>query len=244
MPDIKASPLLLALGVLLAGLALTGFLWVRASRMAAEQTQSDLQHDASVISQRLERQLHQHALMLKGFAGLFNASSEVSRSDFHQYFQTLHDKPNTLGVAAVAYHEIVLAKDLARHIDELKKEGFEDYRVFPEGARDVYGPERFVEPFIGNNLKVSLEAAAQDADTQCAVDAAHKLKSAARSVGALVLGALCQEIETAGQAGDSAACQALIAKVNDTLAQAEERIVAYQAMTAVVTKPSPDKDSE
>jgi len=57
---------------------------------------------------------------------------------------------------------------------------------------------------------------------------AHKLKSAARSVGALVLGQLCQQIETAGQAGDSAACQALIARIDHALTQAQERIVAYQ----------------
>jgi HPt (histidine-containing phosphotransfer) domain-containing protein len=40
------------------------------------------------------------------------------------------------------------------------------------------------------------------------IEQAHRLKSSARTVGAMVLGALCEEIETAGKAG-----------AGDTLAQ-------------------------
>ncbi len=135
-PKGKGPSLLLALGVLLAGLVLTGFLWVQASRIVAEQIQNDLQQEASEISRRVERYLVQHALLLKGFEGLFNASDNVTRSDFHQYFQTLHDSTNAQSIATVAYHEIVPAKDLGRHIAKLKSEGFADYRIFPEGARE------------------------------------------------------------------------------------------------------------
>ena len=49
--------------------------------------------------------------------------------------------------------------------------------------------------------------AVNDAPTVQAV--AHPLKSAARTVGALALGELCQALESAGQAGDTAACQQL-----------------------------------
>jgi PAS domain S-box-containing protein len=153
-PKGKGPSRLVSLGVMLAGLALTGFAWVQASRIVAEQIQNDLQQEASEISRRVERYLVHHALMLKGFEGLFNASDKVTRSDFHRYFQTLHDSTNAQGFATVAYHEIVPAKDLVRHIAKLKSEGFSDYRIFPDGAREVYGPEVFIEPFIGNNIKV------------------------------------------------------------------------------------------
>ena len=153
-PKGKAPSRLVALGVLLAGLALTGFLWAQASRIAAEQIQNDLQREASDISLGIEHHLRSQELLLKGFEGLFNASDNVTRSDFHQYFQTLHDSTNAQGFATVAYHEIVPAKDLGRHIAKLRNEGFPDYRVFPDGARAVYGPDIYIEPFIGNNIKV------------------------------------------------------------------------------------------
>jgi len=152
-PATTTAPPQAALAVLIVGLALTAFLWVQASRFAAEQLQSDLERDATEISQGMTRYLFNHELMLKGFAGLFNASDQVSRSDFHQYYQTLHDKSDARHAMAVAYHEIVPAAGLPAHLAALRKEGFTDYRVHPEGAREVYGPERFIEPLIGNNLK-------------------------------------------------------------------------------------------
>jgi signal transduction histidine kinase/CheY-like chemotaxis protein/HPt (histidine-containing phosphotransfer) domain-containing protein len=53
-----------------------------------------------------------------------------------------------------------------------------------------------------------LKAACSAGDMATTIEQAHRLKSSARTVGALVLGALCEEIETAGKAGAS-----------DTLAQ-------------------------
>jgi PAS domain S-box-containing protein len=150
----KIAPLLWPLLVLLGGLALTGFLWANAKVTAEQQLQTELQHQTTDITNRIERFLNKHELILKGFEGLFNASDKIKRSDFHAYFQTLHDSTHGAGFAGIAYHQIVYAKDLPRHITEVKKEGFPDYRVFPEGAREVYGPERFIEPFVGNNLKV------------------------------------------------------------------------------------------
>jgi CheY-like chemotaxis protein/HPt (histidine-containing phosphotransfer) domain-containing protein len=46
-----------------------------------------------------------------------------------------------------------------------------------------------------------LKAACSVGDMATTIEQAHRLKSSARTVGALVLGALCEEIETAGKAG-------------------------------------------
>ena len=46
-------------------------------------------------------------------------------------------------------------------------------------------------------------------DTHSLTSVAHTAKSAARSVGALALGELCQSLETAGRAGDAQRCSAL-----------------------------------
>jgi two-component system sensor histidine kinase/response regulator len=53
-----------------------------------------------------------------------------------------------------------------------------------------------------------LKAACRVGDMATTIQQAHRLKSSARTIGALVLGALCEEIETAGKAG-----------AGDTLAQ-------------------------
>ena len=53
---------------------------------------------------------------------------------------------------------------------------------------------------------------------------AHTLKSAARSVGALALGELCQQLENAGRAGDLATCTALMAELPSTFDAAKSAI--------------------
>jgi CheY-like chemotaxis protein/HPt (histidine-containing phosphotransfer) domain-containing protein len=59
----------------------------------------------------------------------------------------------------------------------------------------------------------------ESAACQALGDKAHALKSAARSVGALVLGELCEAIETAGHAGDAAICLRLAAQLPRSLAE-------------------------
>jgi len=61
-------------------------------------------------------------------------------------------------------------------------------------------------------------------------DVAHKLKSAARTVGAIQLGELCQKIETAGRDGDSHICVTLVQTLNETFFAAEKLIKAHLAV--------------
>ena len=61
-----------------------------------------------------------------------------------------------------------------------------------------------------NEQVARIIAAVANEDTATAGSVAHSLKSAARTVGALQLGALCEALETAGKAGDGATCRALI----------------------------------
>jgi two-component system sensor histidine kinase/response regulator len=69
---------------------------------------------------------------------------------------------------------------------------------------------------------------ADDAPTVAAV--AHPLKSAARTVGALALGELCQALEAAGRAGDTAQCRQLATGLTEALHAAESKINGHLAL--------------
>jgi CheY-like chemotaxis protein/HPt (histidine-containing phosphotransfer) domain-containing protein len=85
---------------------------------------------------------------------------------------------------------------------------------------------RLLERFLANAAtqvaEITAAAAAQQPDALAGV--AHTLKSAARSVGALRLGALCQSLETAGRAGDAPQCAALTAGLDEVLAASVTKI--------------------
>lgn len=89
----------------------------------------------------------------------------------------------------------------------------------------------FLHDFRDSALSIgaTIKAAAEAGQTGEAGAAAHKLKSSARSMGALGLGELCERVEHAGKAGDNAALAALLPRL-----EAELEVVAnyLEAWTA------------
>jgi CheY-like chemotaxis protein len=88
--------------------------------------------------------------------------------------------------------------------------------------------QRLLDKFLSNavTLAQTIAVAAQAGDAQQAAFAAHTFKSSARTVGALQLGDLCEQIEAAGQANNVAICLALVPALQDCLAQTQSRILA------------------
>jgi HPt (histidine-containing phosphotransfer) domain-containing protein len=70
----------------------------------------------------------------------------------------------------------------------------------------------------------SIVAAVELGDLSQVSDLNHKLKSAARSVGAMQLGETCEALEQAGRAGDQAECAKLAAHLHRLFEQTDEAI--------------------
>jgi CheY-like chemotaxis protein/HPt (histidine-containing phosphotransfer) domain-containing protein len=89
--------------------------------------------------------------------------------------------------------------------------------------------QRLLKKFLLNAEKqvTDITAAAATGATTTLTGVAHTLKSAARSVGALALGELCQSLETAGGAGDAQQCSALAARLAGEFAAAAFDINAH-----------------
>jgi CheY-like chemotaxis protein/HPt (histidine-containing phosphotransfer) domain-containing protein len=84
--------------------------------------------------------------------------------------------------------------------------------------------QRLLGKFLINAQKqvdeIMLAATAQD--TKAMAEVAHALKSAARSMGALALGELCQHLEAAGRAGDGPNCQVFVQRLGGEFSAAAQ----------------------
>lgn len=86
--------------------------------------------------------------------------------------------------------------------------------------------QRFLHKFLFN-AQMQLDAilvAVDKGDAVTAGSVAHALKSAARTVGAMQFGELCQEMEMAGKAGDKQTCDALLSSLNGAFDDASREI--------------------
>lgn len=87
----------------------------------------------------------------------------------------------------------------------------------------------FLHDFRDSALQIAaaLRSAYAAADAAGAASLAHKLKSSARTVGAMALGELCAEIERVGKAGDNAALAQLLPGFEQALASVEHYLERY-----------------
>ncbi|MCB8746069.1 PAS domain-containing protein [Rhodoferax sp. U2-2l] len=92
--------------------------------------------------------------------------------------------------------------------------------------------QRLLKRFLTNaqQQREAITRAAAGGDFSTLLTQAHTLKSAARSVGALALGQLCQQLETASNNQDLTRCQHLAQALPGTLAQAQARIDVHLAV--------------
>ncbi|MEI7430575.1 MAG: CHASE domain-containing protein, partial [Betaproteobacteria bacterium] len=135
-------------------IAVTGFIVWNSQAKADLELQAAFQRRFVDIVIRIENQLNAQAKLLQGFKGLYAASGKVSRDEFGAYFNSLQLTAEESRTTVVAYHELVPAKDLARHVASVRNQGFPIYRIAPAGAREVYAPLINIEPFTGDNRAV------------------------------------------------------------------------------------------
>jgi two-component system sensor histidine kinase/response regulator len=88
----------------------------------------------------------------------------------------------------------------------------------------------FLHDFRASSGRIAAEIrnSSQMKQAQDAGAAAHKLKSSARSVGALGLGELCAEMEQAGKANDMLALNALLPRFETELRAVDTYIDSLQ----------------
>ena len=88
-----------------------------------------------------------------GTKSLFTASKEVSRAEFRNYIKNLKVENHFPGIQGVGFALIVQPEEKTKHIQTVRKEGYPNYTIHPEGERDIYTSIIYLEPFTDRNLR-------------------------------------------------------------------------------------------
>ena len=122
--------------VLAASLAVTQQLWNKAQHEAARELQTDFDSRVTDVSLRIKQRMELYEQMLLGVQGLFAASKSVGRDEFRAYVNSLNLEQNLPGIQGMGFALIVPAAQKEQHIAAIRKEGFPEYTIKPEGGRD------------------------------------------------------------------------------------------------------------
>ncbi len=144
---------LLPLLVLAIGFAATYLLQQMASNAVRQAQKDAFNYHSREIVLRIEQRLAAYEQILRGTRGLYIASKSVEREEFRDYVGTLQLAGKYPGIQGVGFSLIVPPQEKNRHIESIRKEGFPNYIVRPEGKRDLYTSIVFLEPFADRNLR-------------------------------------------------------------------------------------------
>ena len=101
----------------------------------------------------VSKRLDDHARILLGGAAFFQASAEVTRETWRVFTSHQQVEKQLPGIQGMGYSPLIPRPELARHLQNIRGEGFPEYTVKPEGERDFYTPVIYLEPFSGRNLR-------------------------------------------------------------------------------------------
>ncbi|MBF0495031.1 MAG: PAS domain S-box protein [Deltaproteobacteria bacterium] len=143
----------LALAVLLVCLIATaiGAFYMKATVEALAKRQFAFACDE--IRARINDRLDNHEHILRSGAAFFDALDTVTREKWRTFIKRLHVEGQCPGIQGVGFALLIPSERLAQHIQEIRLEGFPNYRLWPDGERDIYTSIIYLEPFSGRNLR-------------------------------------------------------------------------------------------
>ncbi len=137
---------------LLVCLALTVAAWRFADAREQQAARLELHGRVAELASRLSTRILAYEQLLRGGAGLFAANGTVGRAEWGAFVGAL-GLASQPGIEGMGWAPKVPAGDLGAHVEAARRSGVRDYRVFPLGGQEVYGPVAYLEPMSGRNLR-------------------------------------------------------------------------------------------
>ena len=146
----RSSQIWLPLSVTAVGLMITIGFSNRSRAASQREIKATFALQSQDVLARISRRLQSYERSLLATRGHYQASDLVSRKAFASFVTALDLEP---GMRAIGYAALVPAREKERHLAQVRRDGFPDYRIRPEGNREVYCPVLFLEPFLDRNAK-------------------------------------------------------------------------------------------
>ncbi len=139
--------------IVLIGLIITYRVWQITNTFAHQELYNKFNLETKELLNRINDRMVAQEQALLSTRGLFNASSTVERDEFHNFVSVMRLSDNYPGIQGLGYSVIVPSEDKNEHTDSVRREGFTNYTIRPEGKRELYTSIIYLEPFDWRNQR-------------------------------------------------------------------------------------------
>ncbi len=143
--------IILAIISLLIPVILTYIEWKNAKADIINDAKRSFKFKIDEASSIILKRMHTYEQVLLGGIGLFAASDTVTREEWKIYVENLKIDKNFPGILGIGYSYNFRHADSLKIASAMQKEGFQDFKVLPEGVREEYSIVIYIEPFNGRN---------------------------------------------------------------------------------------------
>lgn len=150
---LKRQTLLAVLATFVLSLAMTAWLWRNSHDEARRAAAIRFSFQNQLIELALRQRLEAYHQILRGGVALFFASKSVSRTEWGSYVEQLQLEKNYPGIQGVGYALWIWPEDRNVVIESVRREGFPEFKIWPEGERDAYTAILYLEPFDWRNQR-------------------------------------------------------------------------------------------
>jgi HD-GYP domain-containing protein (c-di-GMP phosphodiesterase class II) len=145
--------MLAPLAVLSVCLVITFLVWDAARQNASKELQYRFNAEVKEIHGRIDERLNDYRNILRGAGGLFAASNSVERREFRAYADKLELNLSYPGIQGVGFAQLIPAREKQRMIAAMRRNGYPQFSIRPEGERDPYTAIIYLEPFDWRNQR-------------------------------------------------------------------------------------------
>ena len=144
-----AVPLLF--GVL--GLGLTLLVMVIVQSILKQQQNADFENEIISINDSITKRLQTYDNVLRGGRGLFDASQSVERDEWSGYVNSLNVERDYPGIQGFGFAQVIQPEDREKIVNQVRADGYPEFKITPEGERDIYTSIIYLEPLDVRNRR-------------------------------------------------------------------------------------------
>lgn len=134
-------------------LATTYGIWQGSVGVVRTDTKDLFTVGAKEIADAMAKRMSDYHLVLRGGLGLFSVGTAVTREHWRRYVQALDLEHLRPGITGVGFTLRIDSRDLEKHLEQIRAEGFPAYSIRPSGERQEYHSIIFLEPFNARNQR-------------------------------------------------------------------------------------------
>lgn len=102
--------------------------------------------ECSHITHRIEKRLNFYILLLQSANSYFATSDTVTKKSWSKFVSHLNIEKEIPGIQGIGYSIVVPLEKRKSHEEEMRRKGYSEYKIRPEGLRDIYTSILYLEP--------------------------------------------------------------------------------------------------